>query len=305
MKKYFFSILLSFSSIIAMGQIFPLSDHYLTDALDINPAFAGAHNALSASLMYRNQWAGFRDAPKNYMLSVHAPIKNDRIGLGFLVERNTVGIYKETSIMGNYAYRMKVRGGRLALGLGFGVTVRNVAWNELIPADPDDVQLLDTQVASYLPEFSFGGYYYNKNFYLGLSIPLFLNHEEDVKTGKYKTASNFSGSNYFLNSGYSFELSHYLKLKPSILVRYHPGNSVQVDLNTLVDLRDKIMMGVGYRTNNTLVGLLQFHINYQLSLAYSYDYSIGSLGNYMNGSHEIVLNYKFIYRRFVKGPRQF
>ena len=305
MKKYILSILISFSSIVAMGQMFPLSDHYLIDALDINPAFAGGHNALSTSLIYRNQWAGFRDAPKNYMLSVHAPVKNDRIGLGFFVERNTIGIYKETSIMGNYAYRMKVRSGRLALGLGFGFTVRNVAWNELIPSDPDDIQLMDTQVASLLPEFSFGGYYYNKNFYVGLSLPLLLNHEEDANTGKYKTASNFSGSNYFLNTGYTFELNRNLKLLPSLLVRYHPANPVQIDLNTLVELKEMVRVGLGYRTSNTLVGLLQFHINYQLSLAYSYDYNFGSVGNYMNGSHEIVLNYKFIYKRFVKGPRQF
>jgi type IX secretion system PorP/SprF family membrane protein len=305
MKRYIISLLTAFSSLIVSGQMFPLSDHYLTDALDINPAFAGCHNALSASLMYRNQWVGFKDAPKNYMLSVHAPVKNDRIGLGFIVEKNSIGLYKETSFIGNYAYRMQVRNGRLALGLGFGFTVHNVAWNELLATDPGDLQLTDAEASSILPEFSFGGYYYNKKFFLGLSLPLFLRHEEDGITGKYKTASNFSGSNYFLNSGYNFDLSRNIKLLPSILVRYHPRNALQVDFNTLIDLKEKIRIGLGYRTANTLVGLLQCHINYQLSLAYSYDHNFGKTGNYMNGSHEIVLNYKFIYTRNVKGPRQF
>ena len=73
------------------------------------PAFAGCHGALSATISYRNQWVGFNDAPKSCMLSVHTPIYNDRIGLGLLIEKNSIGIFKETSFIGNYAYRMELR----------------------------------------------------------------------------------------------------------------------------------------------------------------------------------------------------
>jgi type IX secretion system PorP/SprF family membrane protein len=304
MKKVLAGILLSFKFLYLSGQMFPLSDHYLVDALDINPAFAGCHDALSASLMYRNQWTGFTGSPKSYMLSAHAPVRNDRIGLGLLVERNSIGIFKETSLIGNYSYRMQFENGRLSLGLGFGITSHNVAWNELIAADPNDIQLYDDQESVILPEFSVGGYYYGKNFFIGLSIPLLLQHEKDV-SGKYRSTSNFSGSNYFLNSGYTYKLNRFLKLEPSVLVKYHPNNPLQVDFSTLVDLKDKLKAGFGYRSKNTLVGLLQLHINYQLSLAYSYDYNFGAVRKYINGSHELTLNYKFIYKRFVKGPRQF
>lgn len=37
------------------GQMFPLSDHYVYNALAINPAFEGCNNALSATIIYRNQ----------------------------------------------------------------------------------------------------------------------------------------------------------------------------------------------------------------------------------------------------------
>lgn len=294
----FFPLLLS-------GQMIPLSNHYINDALDINPAFAGCHDALSASLMFRNQWVGFRDAPKNYLLSVHAPIDNDRIGLGLVVERNSVGIYKETSFLGNYAYRMELLNGKLALGLGFGLSIYNVAWNELVAADPGDVQLNDIPVTSVLPAFSLGTYYYTKKYYVGFSIPLFLSHQEDKNTGKYKIGNNFSGSNYFLTGGYNAVLNHYLKFLPSMLIKYHPGNKVQMDLNALFDLRDKIWFGMGYHSNNALTGLLQCQINYQIRLAYSYDYYLGTIGKYMNGSHEIFLNYTFRYKRKVINPRQY
>ncbi len=66
--------------------MFPLSDHYTYNALVINPAFAGCSDALSATVSYRNQWVGFQDAPKSYLLSVHTPIENDRMGLGLLID---------------------------------------------------------------------------------------------------------------------------------------------------------------------------------------------------------------------------
>jgi hypothetical protein len=54
-----------------------------------------------------------------------------------------------------------------------------------------------------------------------------------------------------------------------------------------------------------LVGMVQCQLNYQLRMGYSYDFNFGDIGKYMNGSHEIVLNYVFKYSRKVTGPRQF
>jgi type IX secretion system PorP/SprF family membrane protein len=305
MNRLYICLLVLVFPLHLSGQMFPLSSHYLNDALDINPAYAGSHNAMSASLMYRNQWVGFRDAPKSYLLSVHAPLDNDRIGLGFLVEKNSIGINKETSLMGNYAYRMELQNGRLALGIGFGITVYNVAWNELIAFDANDLQLMENPATTVLPTFSLGTYYYTKKYYIGISIPLFLSHEQDNKTGKYKIGNNFSGCNYFLTGGYEIGIASNVKLLPSLLLKYHPDNSIQIDINALMNLNEKVWLGAGYRNSNILVGMIQCQLNYQIRMAYSYDYCFGSIGKYMNGSHEIVLNYKFRYKTRVMGPRHF
>ena len=101
MNRIILSILIAWFPLQLTGQMFPLSDHYVVNALAINPAFAGCQDALSATISYRNQWVGFNDSPKSYILSVHAPVFNDRVGLGLLVENNSIGIFKETSILGN------------------------------------------------------------------------------------------------------------------------------------------------------------------------------------------------------------
>jgi len=305
MKRIILSILIVLFHLQLSGQMFPLSDHYAVNALAINPAFAGCQDALSLTTSYRDQWVGFNDAPKSYILSVHTPVFNDRVGLGLLIENNSIGIFKETSFLGNYAYRMKLREGKLALGLGFGVTIYNTAWNELVKADPDDTQLMNNPTSAVLPTFSLGTYYYTKKYFIGISMPLFLSYELDKSTGKYKIDNNFSGSNYFFTTGYEVGISPQVKFLPSLLIKYHPNNAIQIDYNAQISLKDRIWMGIGYRNRDILVGMLQCQLNYQIRMAYSYDYDFSSIGKYMNGSHEFVLNYIFRFERKVKGPRQF
>jgi len=305
MKRLFLSILAVSFTLHLTAQMFPISDHYVINGLAINPAFAGCNDALSATISYRDQWVGFKDSPKSYFLSVHTPVHNDRIGLGLLVEKNSIGIFKETNILGNYAYRMELSDGKLALGLGFGLTVLNIAWNELVAADANDAQLINNQTSSVLPTFSLGAYYYTKKYYLGISMPLFLGYELDKSTGKYKIDNNFSGSNYFFSSGYEIGISPQIKFLPSLLIKYHSNNTIQIDYTAQVNLKDRIWMGVGYRNNNMLIGMLQCQLNYQIRMGYSYDYEFGTIGKYVNGTHEIVLNYVFKFARKVIGPRQF
>jgi len=214
MNQLVISILIMLFPLQVYGQMFPTSDHYVHNPLAINPAFAGCHDALSATILYRNQWVGFKDAPKSQILSFHTPVAHDRIGLGLLVERNSIGIFKETNFIGNYAYRMELQNGKLALGLGFGITANNSAWNELDIADADDAQLLDNSSYTVLPAFSFGTYYYTKKYFIGISIPLFLSYDLDNSTGKYKNGNTFSGSNYFVTGGYEIGISNIVKLLP-------------------------------------------------------------------------------------------
>ena len=305
MNRFILSILALLFPLQLLGQMFPLSDHYVYNALAINPAFAGCHDALSATISYRNQWVGFKDAPKSYMLSSHIPIYNDRIGLGLLIEKNSIGIFRKTSFIGNYAYRVELYDGKLALGLGFGVTAYNTAWNELDATDADDVQLMNNPASAVLPAFSLGAYYYTRKYFIGISLPLLLSHEMDQSTGNYKIKNNFSEYNYFITGGYEVGISPQIKLLPSILIKYHPNNDIQIDYNAQINLKDRIWMGIGYRNRDMLVGIFQCQINYQLRMAYSYDFDFGSIGRYENGSHEIVLNYTFRYVRKVIGPRQF
>jgi len=282
-----------------------LSDHYLNNTLSFNPAFAGCDDALSISILYRNQWVGFEDAPKSNAFSVHTPLRNDRIGLGFFIEQGSYGINRETTFAGNYAYRMEMRNGILALGLGLGVNVKYTAWNELNAADENDILLTNNKETAVLPDFSIGLYYYNKKYFVGFSVPMLLTHELNSNTGKYTVKNDFSDYNYFIEGGYYFRITPQIRVLPSFLLKYNPGHAPQADINGHLILSDRVWLGLGYRTSKTLLGMLQINITRQIMAAYSYSFDSGSVGQNSNGSHEVVLNYLFSYSRKVTSPRQY
>lgn len=305
MRRLLLSVPALFFPLLLSGQMFPLSDNYLFNPLSINPAFAGCHDALSASILYRNQWVGFKDAPVNYQLSVHTPLFNDRIGVGLVIDNSSLGVDKETSFVANYAYRMELQNGKLSLGLGFGLVINKIAWNDLVAADQNDALLTNNPTTGVYPNFSIGAYYYTRKYFMGFSLPMFLSHELDYSNGKYKIVNRFSGYNYFLTGGYMFDLNRGLALYPTLLLKYHQGYSPQIDFNTQVILGGKTWIGVGYRSSNTLIGMLQIQLNRQLRMSYSYDFDLGKIRKFNSGSHEIMFSYIFSYERNVRGPRQF
>ncbi len=305
MKRIFYLLIIIFLQVRVTGQMPSLSDQYLNNTMAINPSFAGSHDALSATLSYRNQWVGFDDAPKDLIFSLHTPLNHDRIGLGLLVNRTTYGIFNTTSFYGNYAYRLELRHGKLAMGLGFGATIYSVSWQRLKATHPDDELLTNNQEAAVLPDFSLGAYYYTSDWFVGFSIPGFLTHELNKGTGNYKIENNFSDYTYLLAGGYYIGLGRYFKVLPSALLKYNPGHAVQFDFNGQLIMKDRIWFGLGYRNNKSLVGMVQCQLNNQVRLAYSYNFEMGGLRKYNSGSHEIVLNYVFSYTRKVVGPRQF
>jgi type IX secretion system PorP/SprF family membrane protein len=305
MSRFILTILTVLLPMQLMGQMFPLSDQYLNNTLAFNPAFAGSHDALSITLMYRDQMAGFDGAPKNSSLSVHAPLKNNRIGLGLTYSSSSYGINREKCLTGNYSYRIEAGKGILGMGLGVSATVLNVAWNELEVSDAGDQLLTDTPVSALLPDFSLGTYYYSEKYFLGLSVPLMLSHDFNYSTGKYSTRHDFSCYNWFLEGGYYIGISKDIKLLPSMLIKYQQGHAPQADINAQVIFKDMFRLGLGYRNNKTILAMLQCNINKQLMIAYSTNFNTGDANIYNKLSHEVVFNYIFSYSRKVASPRQF
>ena len=305
MRRWPIIILILLAPLGVEGQLEPLSNQYLLNTLTINPAYAGSRDALSLSMYHRNQWTGFNGAPKTSTLAMHAPLRNEKVGLGLLAMNDRRGISGHSVIMGNFAYRIMMNDGILSFGLGSGLSIFKNNWEELVAIDQED-DLLSGNSSPYLQlNFSLGVYYSNERLFLGLSLPMFLSHNFNAVSGNFEMVNDYQEYNYFMHGGYLFTLSPNWKLLPSSMIRYHPSSTIQVDLNSFVIFHDKFWLGISYRSNKSIVGHILYQVNNQFAAGYSYEMGFGKIGGYMGGSHEITLRYDFRYIIDVIGPRYF
>ncbi len=306
MKQKLFVILLSFLSLMANGQLHSLSNQYVLNGLAINPAYSGADGALSTTLMYRNQWTGFTGAPKTLTAALHAPLRNERVGLGLLVVNDQLGVNNQTTIMANYAYIIEMGDGKLAFGFGLGISMLNVGWDKLKATDDNDDGLNIDPEKLTNPNFSAGLFYHNKEFFVGFSSPLLLSYSYAGENATdLELKNDFSEYNFYLTSGYKLELTNDHTFFPSILMKFNPGEAFQADVSAQFILRNKLWLGLTYRSIDVLAAIVQLQVTDQLRLAYSYDIGISADSRQMGGSHEIMLNYLFNYNARVVGPKRF
>src|SRR5674476_1563726 len=147
------------STSISLG--YPVYSQYLQNGLLINPAYAGSRGALSTFLSYRMQWMGIPDAPVFQSVSLNAPTKNDKVGLGLMAQFMQFGFTKSQSIYFSYAYRIHFANGRLSFGLKGGFDRSNTNYTGLATTTPNDPVFLENDKPYFLPNFGAGVYYYS------------------------------------------------------------------------------------------------------------------------------------------------
>jgi type IX secretion system PorP/SprF family membrane protein len=276
----------------------------MLNGLAINPAYAGSRDVLSTSIMYRKQWMGFEGAPVTATFSSHTPLKNRKIGIGIHVISEKIGISNNVSFFGNYAYRVRLGLGHLSFGLKFGAEVFKENFNQITSQQPDAVF---SNTSSYLlPNFGFGTYYFTNDYFVGLSIPSLLSYRR-ASDSKYEAYNDVKNYNFLLTGGYIFWITRNFKLKPSTLIRYHANSPIQFDVNiNSILLRDGMLwLGLSYRNNEALVGLVEIQMGTKWRLGLSYDYSLGPMNKYSSGTIEAMLRMELITVVKTINPRFF
>ncbi|MEI6048364.1 MAG: type IX secretion system membrane protein PorP/SprF [Bacteroidota bacterium] len=278
-----------------LGQQDPMYSEYVFNQLIINPAYAGTHDVLSTTLLYRNQWVNIPGAPQTGILSIDAPIKNKNVGVGLNVEFDKIGVTKHTGITGIYSYKIKFVNSSLAFGLQAGVGFSNSNFTSVNYSENGQGDVaFQNNFHDVLPNIGFGIYYNADRFFAGLSIPQIAGYAiQNALYHKTESAQLDLSNHYFLSTGYIFNLSPDIKLKPSVLLKYVKGAPLEIDINTIVSFYDIMALGVSYRSLASVDFLAQVKITNQVYVGYAYEYSTTRLNTFSSGSHEIMVQYFF------------
>ena len=264
---------------------------YMFNQLALNPAYAGSRDVLATSLLYRNQWTGIKGAPTTASLSVQAPLRKKKVGLGAEIFSDKLGPKNISAILLSYAYRISLGKGKLAFGLRMGMYDYVFDWNKMDYKDKNDVYWIESQGkrdAKITGTGDFGVYYYSRTFYWGLGAT-------HLNRGKITDVSNADSTtrqatHLFIPIGKAFQVGNTV-INPSILIKNVFNAPPAIDLTLNVLLKERLWVGLSYRSKYGIVFLTEYQINDKMKAGYSFDYGMNKIGRVGKGTHEIMIGY--------------
>ena len=292
--------LLSLSSVF--GQKAMTLSQYMHNRFAINTAFAGSREVLSLFGSFRKQWAGLPESPQAQYFTGHTPLKNPNMAVGFQIFNETFAIKNNLGASLAYTYRVHVSPYTwMAFSLSGGFASYTINWNDVTLENRND-QVFGGNESSIGPQAGFGWSIYNDRFFGGLSVPEFFSHDFEKLDGTHFVPNRMD---ILITSGYMLDVSSQLAFQPSFLIKINQETGNWADLSGMFIYDRLIWGGMTYRTRKELIFHAGWQLLPQLRMAYSYDYSLGDIGQFNQGSHEISIQYDFGYKVNTPSPKFF
>lgn len=300
-KPRFIFVLLSLSVCsLANAQYDPSFSHYFDMETCYNPAAAGKQSKINVTAAYALDMAGFEHNPRTAYASADMPFYalKSYHGVGLQFMNDKIGLFTHTKLEGQYAYRFKLTGGQMAIGLNVGVLSEDFDGSKLDVEDSNDPAFSSSQVSGNAIDLGIGLYYSHKNWYAGASVqhltsPLVsLGNNNELQIDR----------TYYLTGGCNIRFRNpFLTVRPSFLYRTDGSNwRADVTGRLVYTNGDKMMYGgVTYSPTISATVLLggSFH---GIVIGYSYEIYTSSI-NPGNGSHELFIGYQHDINLIKKG----
>lgn len=294
MKKYFYIIVFILGIVMVHAQQVPQYTQYLFNDFSVNPAVAGKYKWWDCKSNNRYQWVGITDAPRTYVLTMHGPFRNLKMGMGANLYTDIVGPTRRIGLNFAYAYHIKINEKyKLSFGASAGILQWAVDGSKLTLHDQGDAVMSQAYQSVIVPDFSFGTHFYSDRLFVSLSAPQlyeaklkFFDYQTDVKS-KLK-------SHLYAIAGYRFKLSDDFDLEPSVMLKYVKPAPLKLDGALRCVYQDMVWLALAYRTKDAVTGLIGYQYKNWLTIGYSYDFCVTPLRQYTTGTHEIMFGVRFM-----------
>lgn len=285
---------------LAVGQQVPQFTQYMFNDFVTNPAVAGTKEYYQARSNNRYQWVGIVDAPRTYMLSLFGPDKKYDMGYGGYAFNDVTGPTSRTGIYGSYSYNFRVHEDiRVAFGLSAGVLQFKVDGSKVILHDlSEDPSFGKAMYVEYVPDATFGGYVYAKNYYGGFGISQLFGNKIKFKE-LIALDKNALKRHVFLNGGYFYEINPDFAVEPSLMIKAVAPVPIHFDISARLIYKEIGWFGLSFRsgykegTTDAVSVILGYNHENQLLFGYSYDITFSNIRRYSSGTHELMIGFRF------------
>jgi type IX secretion system PorP/SprF family membrane protein len=303
-------ILISTVIVKSTAQQLPLFSQYMFNTFLINPAAAGLDGYTAINVTAREQWLGLKESPKTHILSGQTRLdgKNfivkmfnphpdeksapsGRVGLGATFYNDRLGLIDRTGFQFTYAYHLPMEGAELSFGLTASLYQYSMNRSKIVLSENDDQLLDNTDLSLFIPDFSFGAIYTNKDYYAGLAIMQLT--QSSLQMGNSGASNDYRMyRQYNIHGGYHITLSRDLMLQPTALIKISKMLKPQMDLGAKLFYRNDYWGGLSFRTGSAFIVMLGVSVD-NYAFGYAFDYDFSSIRAHSFGSHEIMISVKF------------
>ncbi|MDR1259732.1 MAG: type IX secretion system membrane protein PorP/SprF [Tannerellaceae bacterium] len=258
-----------------------------------NPGYAGVNDDLNILGLHRRQWIGMPGAPQTTFFNISMPlaISSVNTGLGVTLFSETIGLFSNSHISGQFAVKRNLFGGTLSIGAQIGITSisfdgTKVDLGESGYHDQEDEAIPKTEVNGMGLDINAGLYYTHKKFYIGIASTHLAEPQLDLE----ENITTYIERTYNLTGGYNIQLKNPLfELQPSVFMKTDL-QTFQLDVTARMVYNKMFSGGLSWRGYEAVV-LLGASLG-NIEVGYAYDFPTGPLLKASSGSHELMIRYR-------------
>lgn len=299
-------IILSLTVLFAAGaraQYDASFSHYWDLEPYFNPAAVGKQPKLNVVGAYAISMAGFENNPRTMYVGADMPfyLIGAYHGAGVSLLNDQIGLFTHQRIALQYAYKHKLFGGTISVGVQFGFVNEQFDGSKVDLGEAGDPAFATSDVNGNSMDLAAGLYYTHGRWYAGISAQ----HLTSPLVELGETNELQIDPTFYLTGGYNIKLrSPFVTIPTSVLVRTD-GKAYRADVTArVVYTNDKKLMyaGVSYSPTNSVTAVIggMFH---GINLSYSYEMYTSAL-SIGNGSHELTVGYQTNLNLFKKGKNK-
>ncbi len=312
MSKLYLILLIAVLPLALSAQQQHQYTQFMYNKLSYNPAYAGIRGVPTMTAMYRNQWFKMDGAPRSALISMHAPVFTQRVGVGGVLSHHSIGLHKDVQLTATYSYNIiSAENFSMRVGVSGNLRVLSINFSEANPLVTYDPSLDDKRINDAYANFGAGIYgTFQERLYFGFSVPRIVRNNIGVNTDPMVTSARES-RHFYGTTGGIIPLGKDLNLLPAVLVKYVKNAPIDVDVTLNMEIKETVTTGLAYRAGGDGKGesldlLAYWQINPRVGVGAAYDLTLSNLRSYTGGSFELLLYADLVKRKKgMSNPRFF
>jgi type IX secretion system PorP/SprF family membrane protein len=294
MKRIAYIFLIVSASLNA--QQVEMFGHSFFKPMLFNPAFTGKDDATNVMVLSRMQWSDFNGAPQLNIASADGAILDKKVGLGIALMSDKKGLTSRTGGEVFYSYRLNINDvTHLRFGVSVGVVEHTVDYSKAIVESGNDLTLFNDRQSKAVFNGNAGLALVWKDLEFGVAVPQIIGNKVNYVDTSNVRATYSQVRHYMGSLKYSLAISREkgMFIVPNAIVRFVPNAPLQYDGGLNFLWADKFWIGGAYKSDYAVAANVGFIVHKQLSVGYSYDFIIGTIGKYSGMAHELMIDFKF------------